>query len=582
MRWVGVLVCLILALAALAGGELPTGATKRQSALIGESGIGGGEAAPFVPNRSGAALALFALLGGAASTAAQREPFAIGVEYMVPGFAEVYAKTGVRWAKPMGMGFSWGDIEPEPPIAGKHKYRWTDIDRLIQEYQRAGFRHFHIYVKSMNRWASSKPVKPIGGGSSLPKPEYMEDYKAYLRALVQRYDTNHPDQAPGLLYPIEYWEIEAEWGTGFWQGTLEEYLELLKIAYPTVKQANPRAKVILIGFFLAGLFEGHPDPKEIPAALAAMPAQRRRNTERYLAEMRQLLAHPELFDVVEFHSLSDWSEISGMARFLRQTMQQHGYEKPIWVGDVNYTASPMMFWGAPVPPYTEAQKSAIQATLTALAQPRHPQHAEAIAWLRAEQAKGLVKKVVLAMAEGLAGINIGNMKDEGLFGMVPTITGTAAFQGLVDTTGIPAKPAAPRPAYHALCLVVQKLGDFSDVKPLDLGRGVYAYKFMVRDRAVYVLWYDDGRRYLPGDPEPNAVVKLPLVRGQYLLVETPVSLSNASPGGDRGSKSGLAGAEPGAASDASPFPTRVVSPAADGYLKLTLTPKPVFLEPSGK
>lgn len=253
--------------------------------------------------------------------------FALGVEYMVPGLAEVYAKAGVTWAKAMGMGFSWGDIEPEPPIAGKHKYRWEHTDRLILEYQRAGFRHFHIYVKSVSRWASSKPVKPIGGGSSLPKPEYMEDYKAYLRALIQRYDTNHPHHAPGLLYPVEYWEIEAEWGTGFWQGRLEEYLELLKVAYATVKEANPRAKVILIGFFLAGLFEGHPDPKEIPATLAAMPAQRRRVTERYLAEMQQLLAHPELFDVVEFHSLSDWSEISGMARFLRQTMQQHGYEK---------------------------------------------------------------------------------------------------------------------------------------------------------------------------------------------------------------------------------------------------------------
>jgi hypothetical protein len=75
----------------------------------------------------------------------------------------------------------------------------------------------------------------------------MEDYKAYLRALVQRYDTNHPDHAPGLRYPVEYWEIEAEWGTGFWQGSLEEYLELLRVAYSTIKQANPRAKVILIG-----------------------------------------------------------------------------------------------------------------------------------------------------------------------------------------------------------------------------------------------------------------------------------------------------------------------------------------------
>ncbi len=493
-------------------------------------------------------------LAATAAISAEDRPFALGVEYMVPGFAEVYARTGVRWAKAMGMGFSWGDIEPEPPVNGRHTYRWEPTDRLILEYQRAGFRHFHVYVKAMNRWASSHPVRPIGGGSSLPRPECMEDYKAYLRALVQRYDTRHPDHAPGLLYPVEYWEIEAEWGTGFWQGTLEEYLELLRAAYPTVKQANPMAKVILIGFFLAGVFEGHPDPCEITATLAAMPAARRRTSEQYLADMRRLLAHPDLFDEVEFHSLSDWSEISGMARFLRQTMAQNGYEKPIWVGDVNYTASPLMFWGVPVPPYTERQKPAIEATLTALARPRHPRHAEAVAWLRAEQARGLVKKVVLAMAEGLAGIHIGNMKDEGLFSVVPTITGTAAFQGLVDTTGPPARPGAPRPAYHALALLVRTLSDFSNVEPLELSAGVRAYRFTVRRRPVYVLWYDDGHRYLPGDTEPTALARLRLPDARYRLTRTPIA----------------------AGEEIQPL---TVSPV-HGVLELHLDSTPVFLEPN--
>jgi hypothetical protein len=442
---------------------------------------------------------------------------------MVPGLAEVYAETGVIWAKAAAVGCTWGDIEPQPPVGGRHSYQWDALDRLFLEYQRAGFQHFHMYVRCMNRWASSKPIKPIGGGSWLPKAEHMEDYKVFLRTLVQRYDPNHPGHVPGLLYPVEYWEIESEWGTGFWQGTLEEYLELLKAAYPTIKRANPRAKVILIGFFLAGLFEGHPDPRDIPATLAAIPQPRRRASERYVADIRALLGHPDLFDVVEFHSLSDWSEISGMARFLRQTMRHYGYEKPIWVGDVNYTASPLMFWGIPVPPYTEKQKPAIQTTLQALARPAHPRHAEAMGWLRAEQSRGLVKKAVLAMAEGMAGINTGNLTDLGLFAIFPQTTGTAAFQGLIQTKGVPPKPGEPRPAYHALTLVVQKLGEFSAVEPLAAGRGVYAYHFTVRGRPVYALWYDDGRRYLPGDKEPVAQVKVPLPAAQYRLTETPTA-----------------------------------------------------------
>lgn len=485
---------------------------------------------------------------------APSKPFALGVEYMVPGLAEVYARTGVTWAKAMGQGFSWGDIEPRPPVKGRHSYRWDYPDRLILEYQRAGFRHFHVYVKSMNRWASSKPVRPVGGGSSLPKPEHLDDYRAFLRALVQRYDLHHPNHVPGLLYPVEYWEIEAEWGTGFWQGTLAEYLELLKVAYPTVKQANPRAQVILIGFFLAGVFEGHPDPAEIPATLAAMPAPRRRICQQYLADIRELLAHPDLFDVVEFHSLSDWSEIRGMGRFLRQTMREQGYEKPIWAGDVNYTASPLVFWGIPIPPYTPRQKPAIEATLQALANARHPRHAEVEAWFRAEQARGLVKKTVLAMAEGLAGINIGNLKDEGLFALTPRITGTVAFQGLIETSGVPPKPGVPRPAYHALTLMARKLADFSEVRPLELGQGVYAYRFTVRGQPIYVLWYDDGRRYLPGDTEPTTSVEIRLPQGRYGLTETPTARGVC--------------------------PTRPVSPTR-GVLQLELGPTPLLLEPIG-
>jgi len=479
--------------------------------------------------------------------------FALGVEYMVPGFAEVYARTGVVWAKAAAVGLTWGDIEPQPPANGKHTYRWENLDRLILEYQQAGFRHIQFYVRCMNRWASSKPIKPVGGGSFPPKPECLDDYRAFLVALVQRYDTGNPGHLPGLLYPVEHWEIESEWGTGFWQGTLAEYLDLLRIAYPTVKGANPRAQVILIGFFLAGVFEGHPDPSQLPSILAGLPAKRRAVSENYLSEVRKLLGHPELYDIVEFHSLSDWTEISGMARFLRQTMHGYGYEKPVWVGDVNYTASPLTFWGVPVPPYTERQKPAIEETLNALANPRHNRHREVEEWFRAEQARGLVKKAVLAMAEGCAGINIGNMKDEPLFSFAPEIAGTAAFHGLVDTKGVPPRPGTPRPAYHALMLVAQKIANFSSVQRVDAGEGVYAYRFLVEERPVYVAWHDDGRRYLPGDREPLKEVAIVLPQAEYLMREIPT-------GKDAGA-------------------TQTVVPDG-GRLKLTLGLTPVLLEPS--
>ncbi|MDH7599961.1 MAG: hypothetical protein QHH07_10075 [Sedimentisphaerales bacterium] len=62
---------------------------------------------------------IVSILTAAGRGEAEGGGFALGVEYMVPGLAEVYAKTGVTWAKPMARGFSWGDIEPEPPVGGK-------------------------------------------------------------------------------------------------------------------------------------------------------------------------------------------------------------------------------------------------------------------------------------------------------------------------------------------------------------------------------------------------------------------------------------------------------------------------------
>jgi hypothetical protein len=470
---------------------------------------------------------LAAGLSGAQASPPPRGPFALGVEYMAAGMADIYARTGVTWAKAMGSGFTWGEIEPRPPVHGRHTYVWTHPDRLILEYQRAGFRHFQLYVRCLNPWASSRPIKPIGGGSWPPKPEYLPDYRAFLRALVRRYDPASPEHAPGLLYPVEHFEIEAEWGTGFWQGTLAEYLDLLRVAYPTIKAANPRASVILQGFFLAGVFEERPDPSQLPSALAALPAARRQVTRRYLDDIRALLRHPELFDIVEFHSLSDWSEIPGMARFLRQTMRECGYEKPIWVGDVNYTASPLVFWGIPVPPYTASQKPEIDRTLRALSHPGGEDHARAMAWFRREQARGLVKKAVLAMAEGLAGINLGNLTDWGILALAPGITGTAAFHGMIDTADIPPRPGRPRPAYEALSLVSRTLGAFSSVRRLPAAQGIHAYEFAVRGRRVVCVWYDDGRRYLPWDREPQTVAQIGLPNGRYSVVATPVGGGSA-------------------------------------------------------
>ena len=44
-----------------------------------------------------------------------------------------------------------------------------------------------------------------------------------------------------------------------------------------------------------------------------------------------------------------------------------------------------------------------------------------------------------------------------------------------------------------------------------------------------MLWYDDGRRYLPGDREPVKMVELRLPAGPHRVTRTPTAQDDATP-----------------------------------------------------
>jgi hypothetical protein len=485
---------------------------------------------------------------------------------MVPGLAKTYAATGALWAKPAPDGFHWGGIEPKPPEDGTHTYDWSGPDRLIREYQQAGFRHFHVYTQVRNRWAGTQEL--VGNASLPPKPEFLKGYAQYLRSMVERYDGDGKDDMPGLVYPVRYWEIEAEWGT-FWKGTADQYLDLLRVAHQAVKQADPQAKVILQGFLMMGIFDGDPDQQALDRLMShPVHGPKIRQGRKDIA---RLLSRPELFDAVEFHSLGDWTEIAGAARFLRGEMEKNGYQKPIWVGDVNYSLNPMIFWGQPFYPYTPEQKDEILKWLRAMGTASDPRHEEAVRWFRAEQASFTAKKIVCAAGEGLAGINMGNLEDWPQFGLVRGVTGTAAFCGLIDVKGFdPADrklplglrariPGQPRPAYWTMKLLIDKLGSYTAAQRLNLGKGVYAYRFLRPaagwrgPKATTVLWHDDRRGPLPGQPAAEATVALATQARRAALVRIITA-----PGEER--------------------PKSQPLPVQNGRIKVTIGQTPVIVE----
>lgn len=151
-----------------------------------------------------------------------------------------------------------------------------------------------------------------------------------------------------------------------------------------------------------------------------------------------------------------------------------------------------------------------------------------------------MKKLVTGMALGLEGVNLCCLQDW------PPITGFP-YQGLTDEN------QQPRPVLYSYGLVARKLAGYSEVKPLALGKNVYAYQFTVGGKPVIVLWYDDGRYYLPEEKEPLTQVDLPFPAAQARLTRTIT--------------------EPGQTE-----PKVEMLAASGGRLRLTLDGTPVFVE----
>ena len=473
-------------------------------------------------------------------------PFTISVEYAILGVAEEYAAAGVSYAKLQDVFVIWENVEPEPG-----EYHWGPLDAIVSEYQQAGFTGLQMDFTAKSPWASSREPSLGDQGDTFPKEEYLDDYVAYVSAVVERYDNDGVDDMPGLVSPIHDYGIEREF-TGYWPGSAEEYVRLLRLSYPAIKAADPDARVLLVALLMADVFDGNPTQDEIERRLTRDIDYMRKS----VPEIGAILAACDAYDIVDFHALANYTEIPLTAAWIRGELQSNGCgEKPIWIGDA-FPMSGMVGFGGFVPPtpfspVTLETREAVVELLKSVADPSSPDHDAARAWLYGEAAVGLVRKIVVSAGEGLLGINIGNMEDwkTGTAaidkGTVPML-GASMFMGMTDTRVTNRMPGGElplngkhwakareasnrRPAFYALQLVNGKIGDFTSVRKLDLGEGIWAYEFETPQGPVWALWYDDGQLYLPGQTPPSVEVQLPFDAAQSIVSLTPSEFGTTEP-----------------------------------------------------
>ncbi|MDY6972661.1 MAG: hypothetical protein SV775_10080 [Thermodesulfobacteriota bacterium] len=425
--------------------------------------------------------------------------FALGVEYLpLLPLAGIYGDVGVKWAKSAGI--EWNRIEPRPPDEkGRHSYRWAILDRVILDWQRAGVNNLQLWLKCTAQWATSpvrtrKRVSLTRRSSSPPKEDYWDDYADFVRNVVERYDKDGEHDAPGLLYPVHHFQIEAEvQHHGQWQGTADEYLKLLATAYDAAKRTNPQAKIILSGLTFVDIADDMPSREALLKRIKEDP-----RLSRQFEINERILSRPDIFDYVAFNYLTDYKAIYGITDWIRHQMRKHGYEKPIWASDA---FSGLLIYhndlNTPVP-----SSSTRQNIFNALENATNGSDGEYVRWFRSYQSAVMTKKVLASMELGLVGINVGNTRDWTEAWNFPShYQKSTAPMGLVDLE-IRRRQIVSwkgRPAYYALKFLTGLLKDVETITRLKGPEGVFAYHMIRKDKSLFAMWYDPNKVALPGD-----------------------------------------------------------------------------------
>ncbi|OGY85501.1 MAG: hypothetical protein A2233_02655 [Candidatus Kerfeldbacteria bacterium RIFOXYA2_FULL_38_24] len=213
---------------------------------------------------------------------------------------------GVQWAREE---FIWQDIEPQ-----ENEFSWTAYDAVVDNYQKNNIKILGLLTYS-TQWASTNP----DAANYEFYPPDIEKWKNYVTAVSEHYAQD-----------IDAWEIWNEPNlTGFWQGDVDRYVELLEVSARAIHEVYPQARIVLGG--LSG------------------------SDQDFLNEVYAKISDPGLIDAVAFHP---YRELNGQFVYapeytrpglntLRQDIYQmkavmnayHQNATPIWLTEVGWSTS---------------------------------------------------------------------------------------------------------------------------------------------------------------------------------------------------------------------------------------------------
>lgn len=507
---------------------------------------------------------LIAMLASMPATAQQRpgrtagSQIIVGLEYalldnarLVKGMADAFAETGMPGMKHYVEAVQWGEMQsgPNAPIV------FTKFDWFVSEFQRAGFTELTVSLKPHSGWGS-KAVGRLRSTNAAPKPEYRDHFSRWVEAVVERYDGDGVNDMPGLRWPVRHVEIGNEFSS-YEPEPVDEYLDLLKLAYEAAHRAFPAVQVGHAAFLLTPVNMDVADPKDYDTVWRTT---RIVDKTHGLADIRKVLDHPELFDVINLHNLGDPYEIEHLMRWVKYETGRRGYTKPVIISDTMPTS--YAGWGGAtackglalavmVPPARESDRCRLAAYFTKMVNGDKA----AVAWTRGFVAADHVQRVVIAAEQGIKLINLSFVADIG-FATTKAFragSGIGAWGGALRMDFNSGRVLEKYPLHHAIAQLMGHLGGYRSVTRITTADArARVYRIDRPTGAVIVAWSDPQGVLLPEDGAPATDLDLPLA-GSRASIEPVITAVGVT------------------------APTRTALPIENGRLKLKLTHTPLFV-----
>ena len=224
---------------------------------------------------------------------------------------------GIKWVRG-GMG--WGPLEPR-----KGDFRFAQMDQKLAELGRYGLSQLGL-IMGIPDWAqrpTDEFISVRGGRARRPKgraslPKDLTDFEYFTKRLAEH---NRADSAGGVPRYYEIWN-EADI-IGFWQGTDEEYVELLKAGSRGLKAGDPNCVVLMDGITAGALDrEEHKDPRSGKVV----------ERGHHIRQVFEKAANT--FDAINFHGYGPLEKHSARYDLLDAFQREFKTHKPVWITEI--------------------------------------------------------------------------------------------------------------------------------------------------------------------------------------------------------------------------------------------------------